>query len=298
MRGMPLLSMSTSDTVMNTSYLTVVPQPPLADYIAGIWIQQAGVVASHADNTPTRVVPTGVAEMTFQFGDPMWELGMGAMPRSTFNGQKTRFKEYRATGTTGLLIVRFKPWAAAAFLPQPLHELEDLNVDLATLVDKDLVDRLGDALLQADFDSARIALVEGFLLTLLRTYNARLDPVARSAIHHIVEAEGTLRIGHLSERLGLGLRQFQQRFRAGVGLTPKGFSSIVRFQSALADSASYQDTYYDQSHFIHASRRLVGVTPTALQALRRASALGCHFNRPAHFYNTVYLRPDYDDSVR
>lgn len=39
-----------------------------------------------------------------------------------------------ASGRTGTVIVRFQPGAASVFLPQPLHELRDENVDLTDLV--------------------------------------------------------------------------------------------------------------------------------------------------------------------
>jgi Helix-turn-helix domain len=60
-------------------------------------------------------------------------------------------------------------------------------------------------------------------------------------------------------------------FRENVGLTPKGFLKIIRFQKAIQEIASAKQTnwtsialesgYYDQAHFINDFKTFSGFTP-------------------------------------
>ena len=73
-------------------------------------------------------------------------------------------------------------------------------------------------------------------------------------------------------------RWFTERFRAEVGMTPKLFARVQRFQRVVqtihplaqvdwADVASACG-YFDQAHFIHDFRAFSGFTPAAYLALK------------------------------
>ena len=84
----------------------------------------------------------------------------------------------------------------------------------------------------------------------------------------------------VAEAVGLSPKRFIERFRTEVGLTPKQYCRVRRFQQALtaAHAASEVDWaavavsagYYDQAHFIHDFRRFSGLTPTGYRAGRTA----------------------------
>ncbi|TGL87171.1 AraC family transcriptional regulator [Leptospira congkakensis] len=88
----------------------------------------------------------------------------------------------------------------------------------------------------------------------------RPDPILHLCIEEILEEKGNCEIGKLSKKLGLSERTLQRRFQNYVGLTPKQFSSIIRFQSSLNElngeakskltDIAYVSGYADQSHFI------------------------------------------------
>jgi len=76
----------------------------------------------------------------------------------------------------------------------------------------------------------------------------------------------------VTAQIGLSSRRFIEIFRNQVGLTPKLYCRIRRFQRVLAaiDDASDVDWtgvalkcgYFDQAHFIHDFRAFSGVSPT------------------------------------
>jgi transcriptional regulator GlxA family with amidase domain len=79
----------------------------------------------------------------------------------------------------------------------------------------------------------------------------------------------------MARGLGLSLRQFERRFQATVGLRPKVFCRIQRFNriSGMLEQPvrSWADTaaacgYYDQAHLIRDCRSLTGTVPARLLA--------------------------------
>lgn len=88
----------------------------------------------------------------------------------------------------------------------------------------------------------------------------RPDPILHVCLEEILELKGNCEIGKLSKKHGLSERTLQRRFQNYVGLTPKQFSSIIRFQTSLSQlngeknptltDVAYASGYSDQSHFI------------------------------------------------
>ena len=95
---------------------------------------------------------------------------------------------------------------------------------------------------------------------------------------------------------GLSPRQFERRFLAQVGVPPKLYARIIRFNAALDDKlrcpsrawsriATDQD-YYDQMHLVHDCRAFTGETPSRflarLDGLPEFHTLFASENRPRH----------------
>jgi len=94
---------------------------------------------------------------------------------------------------------------------------------------------------------------------------------------HVFSLRGVVSsISELAGKTGLGRRQFERQFLRDVGMPPKLYARVARFQSALdAKIASPHRTwleiahslrYHDQMHMIHDFRLLGGDTPKQLLA--------------------------------
>jgi AraC-like DNA-binding protein len=81
------------------------------------------------------------------------------------------------------------------------------------------------------------------------------------------------RVGDVVQGIGLSLRRFGELFGSEVGLPPKAFCRIRRFNEVLrrvercidvdwADVAA-SCGYFDQAHFNHDFRAFAGLTPSA-----------------------------------
>ena len=100
----------------------------------------------------------------------------------------------------------------------------------------------------------------------------------RSAIEWLANHPGD-QIDRLCQKMGIGPRQLHRRFLATVGLGPKLFQSVVRFQRLLdlaclsplmgLAGLAAEAGYADQSHMTREVRSLAGLSPLRLLQERR-----------------------------
>lgn len=96
-------------------------------------------------------------------------------------------------------------------------------------------------------------------------------------IRKINERKGEVRISDLSEAAHLSYKQFKRVFTEYIGVNPKDFLRIVRFQHALFvlqsspdmnfSQLAYECGYYDQPHLINEFKIFTGYTPKEYQAI-------------------------------
>jgi AraC-like DNA-binding protein len=113
------------------------------------------------------------------------------------------------------------------------------------------------------------------------------DGLTRAALS-ILNRKGRVEIPMLAQKAQLSPRQFERRFSREIGLPPKLFARIARFEAALeskALSASESWTeitnrlgYYDQTHLIKDFKEFSGEVPTRLLA-QLESAYAHHLSK-------------------
>ncbi|MFC1974841.1 DUF6597 domain-containing transcriptional factor [Chloroflexota bacterium] len=278
-------------------YKKFAPRKHLQPFIEGIWIQESSDVSNLASYRPTRVLPTASVEVTFFYTDPFVEVSENEtilLPRCLITGQKTRFKEYLATGKTGIIIVRFTPWGARPFLHLPLHELIDSNLDLSLVVSPKAVEILENQLRDSTSLPQKICLIQDFLAGLfIEKYT---DELTMWSAHEMARLNGSPLISHIAQTYNLSTRQFERRFKNAIGISPKKFSSIIRFQKAINsqdwNEALMDCNFYDQAHYIKAFKSFSGFTPITFHSHQNPTSLATFFNTHQDvslFYNTIYL---------
>ncbi|MEV6757055.1 helix-turn-helix domain-containing protein [Streptomyces sp. NPDC051214] len=158
----------------------------------------------------------------------------------------------------------------AAALTHQLIPLEELLGALGL----ELVDRLRAAQTWA----ARFALLdELFLRAVARGAGGdgvpRVRPEVAEGWRRLVAARGRLPVGAVAAELGWSRRYLTDRFRGEVGLSPKTFARVLRFEHAH-ELATARDPlpwaelasvcgYADQAHLVRDWREFTGRTPTA-----------------------------------
>ncbi|HSB63757.1 MAG TPA: helix-turn-helix domain-containing protein [Thermoanaerobaculia bacterium] len=262
-------------------YREVRPAPPLRRFLECFWFLSAQNAAGAAAEP---VLPDGCTELIVHFGDPFRRVTAAGdsevQPRAFFVGEMTRPLVVEPSRRVGTMGIRFRPGGVFPFLGLPLSELSDRVVDLDVLWAR-AARELEEALLESRSDAARIAVAEAFLLR--RLVWARRDHAVERVVRAILAARGRERVRTFPARVGLGSRQLERRFLAAVGLAPKVFSRIVRFQNLVRiapdangwASAAAQCGYFDQAHLIRDVRDFAGVTPSSL--LRKTGGFSKHF---------------------
>jgi AraC-like DNA-binding protein len=97
------------------------------------------------------------------------------------------------------------------------------------------------------------------------------DETTHRAVELVHRARGAGRIDALVDALNVPARRLERNFLANVGMSPKLFSRLVRFDRAVRDLATRGATpwsqfalahgYTDQAHFINEFREFAGLSP-------------------------------------
>ncbi|HVF46952.1 MAG TPA: AraC family transcriptional regulator, partial [Pyrinomonadaceae bacterium] len=174
-----------------------------------------------------------------------------------------------------MMVIWFKKGMAAPFFPFPMSEITDSVVDADLIWGTDFA-FLRERLLSTKDISLRFKLVEDFLI---REFHSRLDlnPCVVSALNEMAARPDEVSIAHMNHKIGYSQKHFTEMFRKQVGVTPKSYLKIMRFQKAVATIDAKPDLdwrtvalecgFYDQSHFIHDFKRFSGFTPEHYAAI-------------------------------
>jgi transcriptional regulator GlxA family with amidase domain len=100
--------------------------------------------------------------------------------------------------------------------------------------------------------------------------------VVTHALERLSDPNGRRSLAAIAAELALSERQLERRFLLRVGMMPKRFARLARFQRAISlmDSASALAAvaqlagYYDQSHFVREFRAFAGTAPAAWRGRR------------------------------
>jgi AraC-like DNA-binding protein len=213
----------------------------------------------------TSVLPAAAAVLGVQYRGRV-RAPEGLLARAGVTGLQHGPRRYEYEPDTASVFVIFTPQGTAC-LGAPASQLAGHSIPLDALVTASRVHELTARIAEAPSSEARVALVQQFLLEL---------PFAGDRlITHAVErlsSPVTSSVAQLARELGLSERQLERRFLARVGVTPKRFAMLRRFERALflAESAgslsrlAQEAGYYDQSHFIREFRSYAGTAPSVL----------------------------------
>jgi transcriptional regulator GlxA family with amidase domain len=131
---------------------------------------------------------------------------------------------------------------------------------------------LRDQLLDAKTPEARFRILEQCLLARAARPLAR-HPAVAFALKEFQAVPHTRTISDVANQIGISQRRFIQVFRDEVGLTPKLFCRVRRFQEVLhligREQVEWVEValacgYYDQAHFINDFQAFSGLNPTRI----------------------------------
>lgn len=248
------------------------PKPPLSKFVDSFWLYE-GYEPEHKTE---RILPTGTLELVINLRQNELLFYDAERPEncSRFSGAIVSGAHGRGfapdTAEEAIIGVHFKPGGAFPFLGIPAGDLADTHVDLETLWGPS-AGRLRERLCEARTSAERFQLLQEALLSRL-CHGVEQHYAVSAGLEMFVKNQAGPRVREAAKCLGLSQRRFIQVFRAEVGMTPKLFSRIQRFQQTRTfiqhnPSINWADLavafgYFDQSHFIREFIEFSGLSPT------------------------------------
>lgn len=259
-------------------YVTRRPRAPVSEFVSDIWLY-SGYRPPHRFE---RILPSGTLELVVNLCDrplhcyhPQTLEARCAVSGPLVSGARAAYSVVDTAQQQEIMGVHLRPGGAPALLGVPADEVEGADLPLEAFWGRAAVELRDRLLAESDAD-ARLATLEDVLTRQVRPALAS-HPVLRAALERLDRPEDPIAIGALAADAGWSRQRFIRTFRAGVGLTPKAYARVRRFQAALrrfhaGGAAPWVDVaaacgYYDQAHFIRDFRAFSGLTPAAYARL-------------------------------
>ena len=217
------------------------------------------------------IPPTSGALLAFRLSGHVTTAQQAIAPVSV-TGLQTHARRYDYQGETVSLLIRLTP-QGSHLLGLPARDLVDRIVDADALPHARPLAELHTRLLASKTPSDALTAVQTVLATLPFTPDPLIEH-ARPAL-----SEHAPSIAAIASHLGLSERQLERRFLQAVGVSPKRFASLLRFeralplinsQSPLAQVAT-EAGYADQPHLSREVSRFTGMSPGLLRERQRRS---------------------------
>ncbi len=246
------------------------PCSQLKEYINCFWSIEGYTHSS--ESIPERIIPDGSIELIFHFATPFERTTAegikSTQPKFFIAGQFTRFIYLEPKAHVHIIGIRLFPWAARLFLDIPVYELTDKMPNLVEIIGNEII-LLAEQLHETKNMNGIISVLETFLLKRININH--LDLIVASAIKQITKSKGEVKFDSLISQFNITQRRFEQRFINSIGITPKFFSRVVRFQNFFRQYEkfpsqnftflAYECGYYDQAHLIKDFNQFTGVSP-------------------------------------
>lgn len=264
------------------------PGPPLDRFVELVTYFD-GYTPEH---TKEKLLPDGAVEIIIDLTDTPKRLYDAndhsryiEFRRAWISGMRRGWIVIEAAPASSMAVIRFRPGGAFPFLGFAVESLND-TVDELDAVLRSVTASLRDRMLAAPTVEAKMAAVEDWLLQ-RAAWNLEPNAVVEYLTGRLFAPAG-IRITDVVQEIGYSQRHVLGLFRRWVGLSPKEFARIRRFQGVLrsvAESAGSSEPtavldlraapppepdwaevalahgYYDQPHLMRDFRDFAGMTP-------------------------------------
>ena len=270
-------------------YREFVPSPPLRAHVYALFSFVEGSATAAASRLVIREVAftnarfispqfaDGHASMVFELGqtcraDGRWRTNP-RRPQGTLIGPLSRVGRIEGNDRNEMIGAYFRPARVAPFVPCPVADLTNTSVSVDDAWSAEWA-QLAAEMCGLD-EGQRIDRLEAVLL-------ARLDAARQTP--RAVDVEGLARavrrrrgrvgVEELARAAGISRQHLSRLFRQSLGVSPKLYARLARFQAGLAYAGRRADIdwaqaaldagYADQSHMIAEFRGFSGLTPHEL----------------------------------
>lgn len=242
------------------------PREELLPYVRYYWVLKS--------DEPFRVLtfPIGCPQIIFHKKTPLYipELDK-SQSQFTISGQVNFPAHIASDGDTEMIVAVFYPHTIGMFIETPPSAFYNQEISGYDIGNKQL-NLLADRIFNCADSETAVSLIEQWL-------TARIAPSLNierigASLAALLRSPSTS-VDNLAGIACLGKKQFGRLFSEYVGMKPKEYWRIARFQRVLRMlqlgsrdyvGIAYANGYSDQSHFIRDFHQFSGMTPKQLTA--------------------------------
>lgn len=253
----------------------VLPHPALTPFISHYTFRRIRILTGNylEKAMPLRLINS----IDFFIGDPFETVDCHSgetipFMRCTIRGLRTSKKcLIRLRGQFISFTVKFHPTGMYQLLGIGMDQFRDKAVSGAGINVLPLENITTQLLYAGDIQTCT-ALAEPYLLGLVeRHLPVSVETV--QVIELLQQQKGSASIGQLASNSHLSIRQLERNFIKEIGVSPKTYARMLRFQQLLQHrrtaphqkwaALAYDNHYFDQMHLIKEFKQFLGTTPSA-----------------------------------
>lgn len=253
-------------------FINQIPSPPLDKYISGI-VYYSGYIT---DFERERFLPDCTTNLVIDLKDkPKFIYDNDTNEKiqrcesAWFSGMHTKYLTISSGDDSEMMVITFKPGFCYPFIGEALINHLNTVVPAEDVFGTSILS-LRNELRTVSQSEKKIELAENWLNS-IRSEASFSEEVIQTLVAEIREASGLVDLNSIAKRSGYSQKQFIHLFKKYIGLTPKQFHRIVRFNEILNAIHTKSDVdwiriavgcgYYDQAHFIKDFHEFSGLNP-------------------------------------
>lgn len=263
-------------------YIERTPAPPLGRFVRVLWYARV----PHATHIRERILPSGAAQIIVNLArEYLLECVEGQPAKrgapSSIVGSRSVYEIVDTADMADLIGIVVAPGALGRLVADAADLFSNRGVDLDAVWGS-RAGLLREQLISLVTPEARLHCLEHFLaarlaVPLRQTASTR-ECAVRFALDAFAQAPLACSVRDVARDIGWSERRFSQVFREDVGLAPKVWCRVQRFQRAVRQLHAGHDLrwaelaldcgFYDQSHFANEFRAFSGIDATTYSADR------------------------------
>jgi AraC-like DNA-binding protein len=263
-------------------YLEHTPAPPLNRFVRKLWYARA----PRPGHCRERVLPTGNTQVLVNLANEcLHDCPEGEpdrmSPPSIVVGARSTYEIVNTADMAELIGMVFEPGRFPVFAFDAADLFSNRIVDLEDVWGRG-ARTLRDRLRELPSPETKLRCLERFLEEAFAAPMLRARPLHHCAVDYALRrfahAPSTATVRDVARGTGWSERRFSQVFREQVGLAPKVWFRLQRFQRAVEQLHAGVDVpwanlaldcgFYDQSHFANEFRAFSGLDVTTYSANR------------------------------
>lgn len=240
------------------------PGEELRPFIRYYWVLES--------NEPFSILtfPIGCPQIIFHRKTPLFipELDK-SQSKFTISGQVNFPAHIQSDSRLDMIVAVFYPHTIGMFIDTPSSSFYNMEISGYDIENRQL-NEIAQAIFDSEDHNECIAILEKYLLSKIKPcLNISRIGESMKAMFNVP----SMTVGSLADIACLSKRQYERIFSETVGMNPKEYSQIVRFQKALWLMQNGELNYAgiasacgfsDQSHFIRNFKSMSGYTPRTL----------------------------------